>query len=50
LKQLGLFYEKYGTGGSEYLLNSCILYCKEADSEIERGLFDDAEAHIEEGE
>lgn len=50
LKELGLFYEKYGTGGSEYLLNACILYCKQAEYEIERELYDDAQIHIEEGE
>ena len=50
LRGLGLFYEKYGTGGSEYLLNSCVLYCREADMEIERGLFDDADHHLEQGE
>ena len=28
LRQLGNFYEKNGSGGSEYLLNACILYCR----------------------
>jgi hypothetical protein len=27
-KDLGNFYEKNGTGGTEYLLNACILFCK----------------------
>lgn len=28
-KDLGYFYEKNGTGGLEYLLNACILFCKQ---------------------
>jgi hypothetical protein len=50
LKELGLFYDRYGTGGSEYLLNACVLFCKEAESEIERELYDDALLDLEQGE
>ena len=39
LKELGLFYYKNNTGGSEYLLNACVLFCKESEYQIEKGLF-----------
>ena len=39
LKSLGLFYEKHGTGGTEYLLNACVLFCKEVEYDMEKGLF-----------
>lgn len=50
LKELGLFYEKHGSGGVEYLLNSCVLYCKETEKEIEKGLFEEANFNIEHAE
>ena len=31
LKDLGLFFEKHGTSGTEYLLNACVLFCKETE-------------------
>lgn len=35
LKQLAAFYQKNGTGGTEYLLNACTLYCKRAEEKLE---------------
>lgn len=32
------------------MLNACVLYCKEADIDLEKELFDLAQGHLEQGE
>jgi hypothetical protein len=47
MKNLGTFYEQNGSGGIEYTLNSCILFCKQVEIDLQYRMLDDAEEHLE---
>lgn len=49
-KDLGFFYEKNGTGGTQYLLNACILFCKQTDKYIQYKLYGKAAENIAQAE